>query len=47
MRFIMLGTLKNSRTIWLRLSMSCKGMCWDNALMESIFDIMKNQRTHG
>ena len=29
------------------VSMSRKGNCWDNAPMESFFNSMKNERTHG
>jgi len=31
----------------MRASMSRKGNCWDNAPMESFFNSMKNERTHG
>ena len=31
----------------MRVSMSRKGNCWDNAPMESFFNSMKNERTHG
>lgn len=31
----------------MRVSMSRKSNCWDNAPMESFFNSMKNERTHG